>query len=52
MCFNLIKFDGIIEMDFNIALVIKHNAKILFVKEVKHFAYTPTELLTKSILTH
>ena len=52
MCFNLIKFDGIIEMDFNITLVIKNNAKILFIKEVKHFAYTPTELLTKSILTH
>ena len=27
MCFNLIKFDGIIEMDFNITLVIKNNAK-------------------------
>ena len=52
MCFNLIKFDGVIEMDFNIALVIKHNAKILFIKEVKHFTYTPTELLTKSILTY
>lgn len=37
---------------FNITLVIKNNAKILFIKEVKHFAYTPTELLTKSILTH
>ena len=52
MCFDLIKFDGVIEMNFNIALVIKYNAKILFIKEVKHFAYTPTELLTKSVLTH
>lgn len=52
VCFNLIEFNGIIEMNLNITLIIKNNAKILFIKEVKHFAYAPAELLAKSIFTY
>ena len=39
-------------MNLNITLIIKNNAKILFIKEVKHFAYAPAELLAKSIFTY
>lgn len=52
MCFDLVELDGIIEMDFDVALIIKYNTKIFFIKEIKHLAYAPAELLTESILTH
>ena len=52
MCFNLIEFDRVLKMNLDIALIVKDNAKIFFIKEIKHFAYAPTELLAKSVFTH
>ena len=52
MCFNLIEFDRVLKMNLDIALIVKDNAKLFFIKEIKHFAYAPTELLAKSVFTH
>lgn len=50
--FDLVEFDRILEMNLDITLIVKHNAKIFFIKEIEHFAYAPTELLAKSVFTH